>query len=115
MYASNASRSCVYYCPKTPSMSYADVYVTRRCVLNCSDTYYADDFSGNGICVSSCAGTYRFRDNSTKSCVSICSLISLTFGDTIADICVYQCPLGYYAQQDNQQLYNEWVSKYNKN
>ncbi len=81
-------------------MSYADVYVTKRCVLTCPDTYYADSSTGTGLCVSTCAGTYRFRDNSTKNCVSICSLISVTFGDSIADMCVYQCPIGYYAQQD---------------
>lgn len=43
MYAENDTRTCVFYCPKTPKMTFADVYVTKLCVLTCPDTYYADD------------------------------------------------------------------------
>ena len=82
MYAQNITRKCVNYCPKTPSMTYADVYVTKRCVLICPDTYYADDSIINGgQCVINCAGVNRYRQNSTKSCVNICPLSQGTFGD----------------------------------
>lgn len=121
MYAENDTRTCVFYCPKTPKMTFADVYVTKLCVLTCPDTYYADDsIVLGGQCVINCAGTYRFRENSTKSCVSTCPLVQGTFGDTIGDMCVKTCPDGYFAQQDTDRrcvticAANSWGNKITK-
>jgi hypothetical protein len=102
-YADNQTRKCVTFCPSVPvtlKLTYADVAVSKYCVTECPDLYYADDSTGNGFCVSNCAGDNRYRDNSTKSCVSICPSSNKTFGDKAGDMCVPLCPAGFFAQQD---------------
>lgn len=66
----------------------------------CPNGYYADDSTGQNLCSSTCPGLYRFRDNSTKSCVPICPASNQTFGDSTGDQCVYICPDGTFAQLD---------------
>lgn len=74
-----------------------------RCVVFCPKGYYADDSTGQNLCVTSCPGLYRYRDNSSISCVSICPLSNQTFGDENADMCVYTCPPSYFAQVDTNR------------
>ena len=66
----------------------------------CPNGYFADDSTGQNLCSTSCPGYYRFRDNSTRSCVSICPASNSTFGDPDGDACVYRCPSGSFAQVD---------------
>ena len=73
------------------------------CVANCPTGYYGDTVSGKRVCVTSCAGIDRYRDNSTKTCVSICPIDNSTFGDENADICVHTCPVNYFAQVDTNR------------
>ena len=102
-------------------MTYADVYVTKRCVVSCPDIYYADSsIVEGGQCVINCAQQFRFRENSTKSCVDICPLSEATFGDSTGDMCVKTCPDGTFAQQDANRrcvsrcTANTWGNKITK-
>ena len=98
-YARNASQTCEAACI---TGEWADP-TTMRCVATCPTGYYGDDSTGKRVCMTSCAGLYRYRDNSTKTCVDICPSENSTFGDEIGDICVRTCPVNYFAQVDTNR------------
>jgi len=79
-------RTCVLNCPRANS-SHAQTYAydgTRRCLLQCPDTTWADYITGVCFhypvdCTAPCAytnlscSTYRWADNYNNSCVYLCN------------------------------------------
>lgn len=97
-YADNATQKCVYSCSNS---LYPDA-TTLRCSSSCPTGSFGDNSTGQYVCVNTCPGINRFRDNSTYTCVTVCPVN--TFGDTLSGTCVYTCPSGYYALADANRL-----------
>lgn len=78
--------------------------LNKTCVATCPGDFFGDMSSGVGICESTCPGTKRFADNSTKTCVTVCNATLNYYGDETTGRCVLTCPDGYFAQNDSERL-----------
>lgn len=110
-YSTDVGKKCVITCP---SGTYAND-VTNHCETGCTGTNFADpgipkcvtvcqtpalyaDTGTSNKCVASCnqSNPTKYRDFSTKKCVSICPDDPYTFSDPDTLYCVYNCSQGLY-------------------
>lgn len=105
-YARDSTRSCSTTCPVYYYVNYTGIQTVRRCVASCPNNTFLDgsncvNATSKDLTDVGCpAGNYG--DPVSKACTTACTgtaSIKL-FADTNPNVkmCVYVCPIGYYAQ-----------------
>ena len=92
------NNSCTELCNGHPYNTYGDS-ITWKCEARCSEGTWADNYTGDRLCVDTCAGTYdlegvstgtydTYGDNETQFCEESCKM-----ADTWADWQTHRCEL----------------------